>query len=117
MVQNVKGKDFADSKNATIAGDTVQLNAGGAAGGLWAWAEYCAPITPLMTPNEVHIFLADLNGQYWLSVYDWDTNRWNHSGPFTDLSKSIPTTSAFWAVHVYGDDSLTVLGSALWTQP
>jgi len=115
--QQVNGANWLNAQNATAAGEYAALDAGGQAGGLWAWAKYTAPVTPHELPSEVNIYLADLTGSYYIGLYDWPTNRWNYSGPFTALSVTLPTTSAFWTVHVYGSDKVTVLESAFETAP
>lgn len=119
MIQTVDGANWipGNARNATAAGTHGVLEAGGESGGLWAYAVYTAPLPPNYAATEVNVYLADLTGHYYIGLYDWATNRWNYSGPFDELSVTLPVTSVFWAVHVYGSDKVTVLESALETQP
>lgn len=119
MLQTVKGKDWIPGKalHAAVDGDYAQLDAGGVSIGGWAFAVYTAPITPHEEPFRVTVNVDNLEGYYYISLYDWNRRTWYNSGPYTAGTTTLYTSSAFWAVHVYGGDSVRVLSGALETQP
>lgn len=116
FTEEVNGADYLYQHNGMPDGAALDLSAGGEPGGYWAWAEYCAPASSHASPVFLTVTVENLIGSYWLQTYDWGTGSWSRPVEFSTPVASLPTGSCFWMVHVYGEDSVTVVKGDLLLQ-
>ena len=110
--EEVAGADFLHAHNEMLDGEMLDISAGGEPGGYWAWAEYTAPTTVHFSPVGLAIDIDNLIGSYWVQTYDWGTQTWSVPAEYT-TDAFLPTGSCFWVIHVFGDDSVTIVSSTL----